>query len=101
MTRFLALSDVWRRREAVASCLRCVTPAKCAIFGCSPGTWPSENPGMAQTTAERQKAFKAAQREAGMVRLEGYVTKEQRVKFFALGGWKWLRDKIDRAKVKP
>lgn len=23
-------------------CLRCVTPKKCAIFGCCPGTWPSE-----------------------------------------------------------
>jgi hypothetical protein len=106
------------------TCLRCVTPKHCDSFGCSPGTWPTELSanhieaaasqagvdygdalarlaGMAQSTAERQKAFKAAQREAGMVRLEGYVTKEQRVKFFALGGWKWLRDKIDRAKVKP
>ena len=24
------------------SCLRCVTPAKCGMHGCSPGTWPAE-----------------------------------------------------------
>ncbi len=30
-------------QEFVAfSCLRCVTPKKCAIHGCSPNTWPSE-----------------------------------------------------------
>jgi hypothetical protein len=60
-----------------------------------------QNPGMAQTTAERQKAFKAAQKAAGLVRLEAYVTKEQRDKFRALGGDPWLRKKIDQAKVKP
>ena len=32
-------------QEPVAfSCLRCVTPKKCAIHGCSPNTWPSEDP---------------------------------------------------------
>jgi hypothetical protein len=32
-------------QEPVAfSCLRCVTPKKCAIHGCSPNTWPSEAP---------------------------------------------------------
>jgi len=32
-------------QEPVAfSCLRCVTPKKCAIHGCSPNTWPSETP---------------------------------------------------------
>jgi DNA segregation ATPase FtsK/SpoIIIE-like protein len=61
---------------------------------------PSENDDMAQTTAERQKAFKAAQKAAGLVRLEAYVTKDQRIKFRALGGDPWLRKKIDRAKVK-
>lgn len=31
--------------EPVAfSCLRRVTPKKCAIHGCSPNTWPSEDP---------------------------------------------------------
>ena len=25
-------------------CLRCVTPAKCGIHGCCPGTWPAEEP---------------------------------------------------------
>jgi hypothetical protein len=55
--------------------------------------------GMAQTTAERQKAFKAAQKAAGLVRLEAYVTKEQRDKFRALGGDSWLRKKIDAAKL--
>ena len=30
-------------QEPVAfSCLRCVTPKKCAVHGCSPNTWPSE-----------------------------------------------------------
>jgi hypothetical protein len=24
-------------------CMRCATPKKCAIWGCSPNTWPSEN----------------------------------------------------------
>lgn len=24
------------------SCLRCVTPAKCGVHGCSPGTWAPE-----------------------------------------------------------
>jgi hypothetical protein len=55
--------------------------------------------GMAQTTAERQKAFKDAQKAAGLVRLEAYVTKEQRDKFRALGGDSWLRKKIDAAKL--
>ncbi len=34
-----------QQQEPVAfSCLRCVTPKKCAIYGCSPNTWPSETP---------------------------------------------------------
>jgi hypothetical protein len=107
----------------MSACGRCATPIKCAIWGCSPGTWPTELStnhieaaasqggvdygdalarlaGMAQSTAERQKAFKAAQKAAGLVRLEAYVTKDQRIKFRALGGDPWLRKKIDRAKVK-
>lgn len=55
----------------------------------------------AKTTAERQRAFKAAQRAAGYVRLEAYVTREQRDKFIALGGGEWLREQIDAAKQKP
>lgn len=54
--------------------------------------------GMAKTTAERQRAFKEAMKEAGFVRLEAYVTKEQREKFRRLGGDDWLRKKIDKAK---
>ena len=31
-------------QEPVAfSCLRCATPKKCAVHGCSPNTWPSES----------------------------------------------------------
>lgn len=25
-------------------CFRCVTPRKCAIYGCCPNTWPAETP---------------------------------------------------------
>ena len=35
--------EVQPEQEPVAfSCLRCVTPKKCAVHGCSPNTWPSE-----------------------------------------------------------
>ena len=53
----------------------------------------------AQTTAQRQQAFKEAQRAAGMVRLEAYITAEQREKFRVLGGDEWLRKKISAAKL--
>lgn len=56
---------------------------------------------MAQSTADRQRAFKESMKQAGFVRLEAYVTKEQRDKFRALGGDEWLRKKIDAAKQKP
>jgi predicted Holliday junction resolvase-like endonuclease len=56
--------------------------------------------GMAQSTAERQRAFKESMKEAGYVRLEAYVTREQREKFRQLGGDEWLRKKIEAAKVK-
>jgi len=52
----------------------------------------------AQTTAQRQRAFKEAQAAAGRVRVDVYITKEQREKFTALGGVEWLRKAIDRAK---
>lgn len=60
-----------------------------------------ENGAMAQSIADRQKAFKASMKQAGMVRLEAWVTKEQRRKFRdELGGDEWLRKKIDNAKPK-
>lgn len=55
---------------------------------------------MVLSTAERQRAFKEAMKQAGFVRLEAYVTKEQREKFRALGGDEWLRKKINAAKIK-
>lgn len=59
-----------------------------------------QNPPMAQSTAERQKAFKEAMKQAGYVRLEAWVTLEQREKFRQIGGDEWLRKKIDAAKPK-
>lgn len=53
----------------------------------------------AKTTTERQRAFKAAQAAAGRVRLEAYVSTEQREKFRAIGGDEWLRKQIDKAKL--
>lgn len=55
---------------------------------------------MPKTLAERQADFKQAMKEAGFVRLEAYVTQEQREKFRRLGGDEWLRKKIDGAKEK-
>lgn len=52
------------------------------------------------TVAQRQKAFKEAQKAAGFVRFEGYITKEQRKAYRELGGDAWLRKAIDRAKVR-
>jgi hypothetical protein len=54
----------------------------------------------AQTTAERQRAFKAAMKKAGYVKLEAWVTLEQREKFRRLGGDVWLRKKVDAARTK-
>lgn len=53
------------------SCLRCATPAKCDIWGCSPGTWPSENPPMAQSNKERQEALRARRLMLGMTEVRG------------------------------
>ena len=55
---------------------------------------------MPKTPAERQADFKQAMKDAGYVRLEAYVTREQREKFRALGGDAWLRKRIDAAKEK-
>ena len=35
-------------------CARCVTPARCGIYGCCPGTWPAEV-SLAKTGAERHE----------------------------------------------
>lgn len=67
---------------------QCVMPDHCPQY-ISP---------MAQTVAQRQRAYKESMKEAGYVRLEAYVTKEQREKFRQLGGDEWLRKRIDRAK---
>jgi len=55
----------------------------------------------AKTPAERQRAFKASMKAAGFVKLEAYVTQDQRAKFRALGGDDWLRKKIKTAPIKP
>jgi hypothetical protein len=57
-----------------------------------------DNRPMAQTNAEKQKAFKDSMREAGYVRLEAWVTEEQRKKFRQIGSDEWLRKRIDAAK---
>lgn len=74
----------------------------CTQYHCA-GDCGKRHPGsyhdrMAKTTAERQAEFKQAMKDAGYVRLEAYVTKEQREKFRQLGGDAWLRKKIDAAK---
>lgn len=78
-------------------------PKFCAVCG-QPFLMAHEcpqNAAMAQTIAQRQKAFKDSMREAGYVRLEAWVTKAQRDKFRnELGGDEWLRKKIDGAKPK-
>lgn len=50
-------------------CPRCVTPAKCGVHGCCPGTWPAE----AKTTAERVATLRAARYALGLKRLELYA----------------------------
>lgn len=34
----------WAEQPAQQGCMRCNTPKKCALYGCSPLTWPSEKP---------------------------------------------------------
>lgn len=53
---------------------------------------------MAKTLAERQADFRQSMKDAGYVKLEAWVTKEQRDKFRSIGGDEWLRKKIDAAK---
>jgi hypothetical protein len=75
----------------------------CQSLCADPCRWdsPRQNPPMPQSTAERQRAFKEAMKEAGFVRLEAYVTREQREKFRQIGGDDWLRKKIDSAARRP
>lgn len=53
-------------------------------------------PSVAKSVSERQRTFKQSQRELGMVRLEAYVTADQRQKYRELGGDEWLRKQIDQ-----
>lgn len=40
----IALAD----QPAQQGCMRCNTPKKCALYGCSPLTWPAEQPAQQQ-----------------------------------------------------
>lgn len=40
-------------------CARCVTPAKCGIHGCCPGTWPAEKPSGQHSSQANCKAAQA------------------------------------------
>ena len=42
-----ALAD----QPAQQGCMRCNTPKKCALYGCSPLTWPSEQPAQQEPVA--------------------------------------------------
>ena len=37
-----------REQPAQQGCMRCNTPKKCALYGCSPLTWPAEPPAQPQ-----------------------------------------------------
>ena len=41
-----------RKQLAQQGCMRCNTPKKCALYGCSPLTWPSEQPAQQQEPHE-------------------------------------------------
>ena len=51
------------------TCARCVTPAKCGIYGCCPGTWSAETK-VAKTVAERVDKHRAVLKTKGVKRLE-------------------------------
>lgn len=59
-----------------------------------------ENPPMAKTLAQRQSDFRQSMKDSGYVKLEAWVTKEQRDKYRKIGGDEWLRKKINAAKEK-
>lgn len=77
----------------------CYDCAAYVMKACAPSCLlADDNRPMAQTVAERQRAFKASMKAAGYVKLEAWVTLEQRQKFRELGGDEWLRKRIDAAK---
>ena len=63
----LAEPDFWEGyvpepvKPAQQRCMRCNTPKKCALYGCSPLTWPSEKPARQEPVAF--PARKAVERE--------------------------------------
>jgi hypothetical protein len=68
-----AITAIKQAREAPVQepvgCMRCATPKKCATWGCSPNTWPSENttpPNVATPLAAQQEI----QRLSALVRAQ-------------------------------
>lgn len=39
-----AIREALAEQPAKQGCMRCNTPKKCALYGCSPLTWPAEKP---------------------------------------------------------
>lgn len=56
----------------MSGCARCVTPAKCGIYGCCPGTWPSEqvNQGTFLRAADMLTAYAELIRRDGASHVE-------------------------------
>lgn len=50
----LAAAKEVQPQSAYQDCLRCTTPAKCHIYGCSPLTWPSEQAAAKEVQAQPQ-----------------------------------------------
>lgn len=46
------------------TCIRCVTPAKCAVHGCCPGTWPEETASPLLTQEDMAAAHRQADRDS-------------------------------------
>ena len=46
-----ALQEALAEQPAQQGCMRCNTPKKCALYGCSPLTWPSEKPAQQEPVA--------------------------------------------------
>jgi len=46
-----ALQKALAEQPAQQGCMRCNTPKKCALYGCSPLTWPSEKPAQQEPVA--------------------------------------------------
>ena len=45
------LREELAEQPAQQGCMRCNTPKKCALYGCSPLTWPSEKPAQQEPVA--------------------------------------------------